>query len=310
MSSTRVRNLNKPIVYDYFKELEQSTKQLNLTESPGKVWNVDETNLSMKHCPLKKCSKKGVGSVPGLVSNSRESVTIVACINASGTSMPPMIIAKGKTEKSLNGFNRSEGPSSALWHYQSNAWIDEGGCLKWFNDIFLKHCGPARPRLLILDRHSSHESLELLETCMRENIRTLGLPAHNTHYLCPLDRTVFGPFKKRHNAVCDDFTTKSCRGWAVNISDQPAYDEDNPDINLWTYGISPLLSEFPRIYLFPIKAVRSKVEILVARIEWFVYSRDNPDCFDILFIISARLFFLMVDSCITGIIVWIYRTLP
>ncbi|CAC5380651.1 unnamed protein product [Mytilus coruscus] len=44
---------------------------------------------------------------------------------------------------------------------------------------------------------------------MRENIRILALPPHTTHFLCPLDRTVFGPFKKHYNSACDDFTMQS-----------------------------------------------------------------------------------------------------
>lgn len=64
----------------------------------------------MEHTPLKKCARKGAKSVPGLVSNSRETVTVVAFINAFGMVMPPMVIVKGKTEKSLNAYNKAEGP--------------------------------------------------------------------------------------------------------------------------------------------------------------------------------------------------------
>lgn len=41
-----------------------------------------------------------------------------------------------------------------------------------------------------------------------EHITLIGLPAYTTRLLCPLDRTVFGPFKKLY-AICDDFTSSS-----------------------------------------------------------------------------------------------------
>ncbi|CAC5360596.1 unnamed protein product [Mytilus coruscus] len=178
---------------------------------------MDETNSNMEHTPAKKCSRKGVKSVPGLVSNSRESVMVVACISAADIAMPPMNVVKGKTEKSLNGFNRSEGPENAVWVFQKNAWIDDAGCLKWFHEVFLQNCGPKRPQLLIVDQHRSHEALDLLEEGMRENIRILALPPHTTHFLCPLDRTVFGPFKKHYNSACDDFTMQSPSNLACGI---------------------------------------------------------------------------------------------
>ena len=209
LASTRARNLNKPEVDNYFKDLDNTLTELNLRDSPNAIWNMDETNSNMEHTPAKKCSRKGVKSVPGLVSNSRESVTVVACISAAGIAMPPMNVVKGKTEKSLNGFNKSEGHENAVWAFQKNAWIDDAGCLKWFREVFLQNCGPTRPQLLIVDQHRSHEALDLLEEGMRENVRILALPPHTTHFLCPLDRTVFGPFKKHYNSACDDFTMQS-----------------------------------------------------------------------------------------------------
>ena len=39
---------------------------------------------------------------------------------------------------------------------------------KWFELIFLANCGEARPPLLILDSHSSHEIFELLDMAMKK----------------------------------------------------------------------------------------------------------------------------------------------
>ena len=44
-------------------------------------------------------------------------------------------------------------------------WITSG--LMCF---FLKHCGPVRPQLLILDQHGRHEVLELVDMAMANKI--------------------------------------------------------------------------------------------------------------------------------------------
>ena len=31
------------------------------------------------------------------------------------------------------------------------------------------------------------------------------MPPHTTHYLCPLDRTVFGPLNKEYDRLCTEF---------------------------------------------------------------------------------------------------------
>jgi hypothetical protein len=38
---------------------------------------------------------------------------------------------------------------------------------RWFKEIFLKQCGTDRPQVLILDGHSSHESLALIQALVR-----------------------------------------------------------------------------------------------------------------------------------------------
>ena len=40
---------------------------------------------------------------------------------------------------------------------------------EWYNEIFLKYCGEARPQILIMDNHHSHESLSLLQAASDNN---------------------------------------------------------------------------------------------------------------------------------------------
>ena len=112
---------------------------------------MDETSLSLEHSLAQVVERKNGTVVQGKTSNSRESVKILPCVNATGQAMPPMIIMKGKTSPSLRSYN--EGVAGALWGFQKNAWMsDKLGC-SWFQEVFLKNCGEACPKLLIIDNH-------------------------------------------------------------------------------------------------------------------------------------------------------------
>lgn len=97
------------------------------------------------------------------------------------------------------------GPPRTHWTYQQNAWTEDILGVEWFCNIFLKGCGEHRPQILILDGHHSHEVLGLIEAASKNNIHIMALPPHTTHYLCPLDRCVFGPFSTHYNTICSEF---------------------------------------------------------------------------------------------------------
>jgi hypothetical protein len=60
------------------------------------------------------------------------------------------------------------------------------------------------PRLLIVDGHESHCSIEFIEFCDEHFISLLILPPHTTHLLQPLDVGIFGPLSKAYSRILDD----------------------------------------------------------------------------------------------------------
>jgi hypothetical protein len=54
-------------------------------------------------------------------------------------------------------------------------------------------------RLLILDGHESHQSLEFRELCEENNIYTLCMPPHSSHLLQPLDVVCFSVLKRAYS---------------------------------------------------------------------------------------------------------------
>ena len=117
---------------NYFIDLADIFNKNDLLHKPQTIWNMDEKGVSMEHTPVKVVANKASRNTPGRVANSRLSNTIIACINAIGKSMLPMIIVKGKTEKSLRGFNVLEGPVGLKWTYQQNAWTEDILGVEWF----------------------------------------------------------------------------------------------------------------------------------------------------------------------------------
>ena len=129
--------LNAEKVNEYFQLLEKVITENSLSD-PSHIWNMDEKGIRIEHKPQSVLSRKGSRSVLGKVSNCRDNVTIVASVNAAGKRMPPLLIVKGTTCRSLYAYDTEEGPADAVWTYQSNAWIEDILGQKWFEEVFFE----------------------------------------------------------------------------------------------------------------------------------------------------------------------------
>ncbi|MES9881787.1 MAG: helix-turn-helix domain-containing protein [Sedimenticola sp.] len=209
LSSVRARMMNREVLNKYFDDLGRVVEELNIKDKPKNIWNCDEMGKSFEHDPVRIVTEKGERNCLARTSSRSTNITVMACVNAVGRRMPPMFIVKGKTSKSLHGFNTTEAPIGSRWYYQDNGWMTDSIGEKWFNEVFLQFCGTERPQLLILDGHSSHETLAILQRALEENIHILALPPHTTHYLQPLDRAVFGPLNRYYNEECSEYIRNS-----------------------------------------------------------------------------------------------------
>lgn len=177
-------------------------KENELWDKPHLIWNMDETGLQLDHRPGKVIATKGSRYLHARTSGNRETITIIAAINAAGGTMPPHVIVKGKTRRSLNSFQLDDAPVGTTWSWSDTGWTKQGIALLWFTKSFLPAIGHERPQVLILDGHDSHNFLELIDTAIENNISIIELPAHTSNWLQPCDRTVFGPFKVAYRNVC------------------------------------------------------------------------------------------------------------
>ncbi|XP_045210605.2 jerky protein homolog-like [Mercenaria mercenaria] len=183
LTSTRARMMNREVINSYFNDLGTIVEGLNLEGNPRVIWNCDEMGKNFEHDPVRVVAEKGEKNCLSRTSSKSTNITVMTCVNASGRRMPPMFVVKGKTSRSLYGFNTSAAPIGTRWAWQKNGWMDDNLGERWFNEVFLEFCGSERPQLLILDGHSSHETLGILMRAMEENIHILALPPHTTHAL-------------------------------------------------------------------------------------------------------------------------------
>jgi hypothetical protein len=160
------------------------------------VYNMDETGVMLSM----------LGSVKVLVGKDdkrkyrgarvkRTTVTAIECISGDGRYLHPMIIWPATTHRS----NWITYPTPG-WQYacSESGYTDSHISLEWLKRIFdpeTKERAKGRPRVLICDGFGTHETLEVLEFCLENNIILCRLPSHTSHKLQPCDVAVFAPLK-------------------------------------------------------------------------------------------------------------------
>ena len=177
LCTNRGKAMNRDIVLRYFED----ARVLCSCVDSQFIWNMDESGFNFEHTPVKVLCQKGQKQLNARVSPSRQNVTIVACVSAGGTAMPPMFVVKGKSHKAVHGFNTMQAPPGSVWTFQEKAWMEDSLGIQWFRDVFLRHCGPERPQILFLDQHHSHEAVEMLKLAVKEGITITAFPPHTSH---------------------------------------------------------------------------------------------------------------------------------
>ena len=137
---------------------------------------------------------------------TRQMLMVIECCCASLYILPSFVIFKGTAQ--YMGWHTETGDPDAKFAYSPNGWTDDELALKWlrhFDQHTRDHEGGAGcQRLLILDGHHSHITLEFCQYAIRNNIELLCFPAHTTHLLQPLDVGLFGPLQKYYGKAADD----------------------------------------------------------------------------------------------------------
>jgi hypothetical protein len=189
------------IINQWFDLVQNTIVKYGILEQD--IYNFDETGFQMGVAHTAKVitsSRHRTSRVRAVQPGNREWVTVIKCINASGWSLPPMIIFSGKVHQSQ--WYQDIDPDWLIG-LSDNGWTNNELGLLWLEKVFEKHTmtrAQGKYRLLILDGHTSHESAEFDLFCKNHQIIPLYMPSHSSDKLQPLDVGCFAPLKEAYGA--------------------------------------------------------------------------------------------------------------
>lgn len=191
MNPARAQKLNRFIVNDHFTKLKEILVEMDLMDSPERIFNVDEKGCRLSlHHQQSVLAKKGAKRVHLVAPEHGENVTVVSCGNASGNSIPPAILFKGKR---LKPEWRDTLPPGSLVLMTPKGSMNITTFCSWIEH--LAKYKPAGRCLLIFDGAKCHLDHTIVDVAERHDIVLYCLPSNTTHELQPIDKSVFRSFE-------------------------------------------------------------------------------------------------------------------
>ena len=222
LSYSRVHAADQDSINAYFDILEETLEENDLVSQPCRIFNVDETGLSLNPAPLKTVHVKGQKNPSQCSSGNRGQITVVGCVSAGGQIIPPMVIWNRKTVPAQ--LAQMECPGT-IYGLSTKGWIDQKLFDLWFRKHFLRYAPTDRPLLLLLDGHSSHYCPDTVKLAAEEGVIVFTIPPHSSHITQPLDKGLYGPLKVAWKQICHDYLI------------------ENPGISIGKHNFSSLLSK-------------------------------------------------------------------
>ena len=113
--------INRETINQYFDLLKNVLDEYDLLASPAQIYNVDESGMPFDFKTPNVVAKTGSKKVRYRQTGRKGQVTIVACANAIGQAIPPMIIFDSKN---LNhAWTKDEVPGTR-YGLSDNGWIN------------------------------------------------------------------------------------------------------------------------------------------------------------------------------------------
>jgi hypothetical protein len=200
IESVRMDGATKPVLDAWFDAYRKLIQEYKITQE--NTYNMDESGFSIgtmesTRIILDSTLRTKHQAHPG----RQEWVSMVECICADGTILPPLGIFKGKTVV------QNWIPATVINQWFSantKGWTSNIHGLEWLKRVFepiTRTKAKGEYRLLICDGHDSHISGSFIAHCLQNKILLLILPPHTSHLLQPLDVAFFGPLKGRLTAA-------------------------------------------------------------------------------------------------------------
>lgn len=133
--------------------------------------------------------------------SDRKRFSLILCIGAVGEKLPPLLFFSAQKNATLEKRLQSYADSKKNKMYvlcQPNGWADNEIFLFWLKNVLFnnRYVPNTKPKLLIMDRATTHYDANLVETFKAQNSSYILIPPGLTRFIQPLDVSINGPFKK------------------------------------------------------------------------------------------------------------------
>ena len=205
----RAKSASEEVVMKYFENLSETVNKYDLHDKPHLIFNIDEKGISPNHTPPSIVGHRDF-QPPAVTTGKSATTTVIGSGSASGVAIPPYFVFAGKrwNDDLLKGGSPGVGGTVS-----ETGWSNSDIFRTYLEDHFLKYVPvhDQHPLLILLDGHSTHVSIGLVEWARARNIILFILPAHCSHILQPLDVACFGPFQRIfNNEIHKQLRTSSC----------------------------------------------------------------------------------------------------
>jgi len=192
----------------YFDLLRSKINQYRV--DPRHTYNMDEKgfligviNRSKRVFSRRMWERKEVKAA--LQDGSRSWITLLACVCADGSALPPGLIyeAANKAIQSDWVEDIKAGKHNVFITSSPSGWTNNDIGLAWLEQVFDRYTKAKAQRsyrLLIIDGHGSHVTQDFINYCDQNKILLAILPPHSTHTLQPLDVVLFKPLSSAYSA--------------------------------------------------------------------------------------------------------------
>lgn len=211
----------------YFDLLHEKITQYDI--EPRHTYNMDEKGFmigvigrSKRVFSRRLWEKKAVTAA--LQDGSRKWITLIACVCADGSALPPGIIYEAANKGIQSNWVEDIRVGETTAHVTSSpsGWTNNDIGLSWLEQVFDRYTKKKSRRdwrLLIVDGHGSHLTMDFLDYCEQNRILLAVFPPHSTHTLQPLDVVMFKPLSSAYSRELTTHTHDSQARLSVNKGD-------------------------------------------------------------------------------------------
>ena len=207
IESRLIQAVTRRNVGEHIARMQAAMDRYNVHDA-RRIFNIDESGVSFRTMAGKRL-RKGITTrdkqyaFSSLVrtKGSLDRVTVLCVVNAAGERFKPAIVFPGKQPH----YRRVDGVVETIhsyiptcYFYQcDSAGVDSSVFYDWATN-FVEETAYLREgrknMILVLYGYGCHVQYKVLQYLKENGVYVIGLPAHTSHVLQPLDVTVFGPF--------------------------------------------------------------------------------------------------------------------